>query len=183
MQALADVFFFGKVVASSLGRSGSIELQVSTSPDDPGKDKQEWWGQSPGLICRPSADAEACGMDLGSERIVLGVKERRWQVSVEEGECVVRAIGPSPAAYIKLKLDGTAEVHATSIHLGGADLTGQVPLAAPIISLLNTLKTAISGAGVGTADGGALFKSNLMTALAAWPGTTTGIASTKVRAE
>lgn len=121
LQALADVFYFGKIVASALGGSGSVELRVSTSDDDPAPDAQEWWGTTPGVLCRPPAGAEACGLDLGSERIVLGVKERRWQVAVEEGECVVRALGAGDAAYIKLKPDGTVEVHATAIQLSGDD--------------------------------------------------------------
>jgi hypothetical protein len=121
-QFLQDVIGFAKVVRASVGKSGSVELGIEAHADDASKDSCEWWGH-PAISCQPAAGSESLFVDLGSERIVLGVKERRWQVSVEAGECVVRALGPSPAAYLKLKPDGTVELHATRIDLGGEALT------------------------------------------------------------
>jgi hypothetical protein len=121
-QFLQDVLGFAKVVRASVGKSGSVELGIEAHADDASKDSCEWWGH-PAISCQPAAGSESLFVDLGSERIVLGVKERRWQVSVEAGECIVRALGPSPAAYLKLKPDGTAELHATRIDLGGEALT------------------------------------------------------------
>jgi hypothetical protein len=121
-QFLQDVIGFAKVVRASVGKSGSVELSIEAHADDASKDSCEWWGH-PAISCQPAAGSESLFVDLGSERIVIGVKERRWQVSVEAGECIVRALGPSPAAYLKLKPDGTAELHATRIDLGGEALT------------------------------------------------------------
>jgi hypothetical protein len=121
-QFLQDVIGFAKVVAASVGKSGSVELNIQATDDDASKDSCEWWGH-PAISCQPAAGSESLFVDLGSERIVLGVKERRWQVSVEAGECIVRALGPGTPAYLKLKPDGTAELHATRIDLGGEALT------------------------------------------------------------
>lgn len=58
---------------------------------------------------------------------------------------------------------------------GGADY---VALASKVEAQLTALKGAINGAAVAPADGGALFKANLMAALSSWPGST---ASTSVK--
>lgn len=59
---------------------------------------------------------------------------------------------------------------------GGADF---VALAGLVSSQLSTLKSAISGAAVIANDGGAAFKTNIMGALASWPGS---VAASKVKA-
>jgi hypothetical protein len=141
MQAIADVIGIAKIVASSIGASGSTELKVQASADDPAKDTSEWWGH-PAIACKPPAGGEALYVDLNGERLVFGVKERRWQVSVADGECIVRALGAGTPAYIKLKPDGTCEIHATTIKLGGDTATAAVPLN----TLLQTNLAAIAAA-------------------------------------
>lgn len=55
-----------------------------------------------------------------------------------------------------------------TVHVGGA--AGEfVALANLVQAQLTALKSAIDGAAVAPSDGGALFKSNLMAALATWP--------------
>lgn len=120
-QFMQDVVGFAKVIASSVGASGSPQLKIQATDDDQSADTCEWWGH-PAISCKPPAGGEALFIDLGGERVVLGVKERRWQVSVADGECVVRALGSASPAYIKLKPDGTAEVHAERVDLGGEAL-------------------------------------------------------------
>ena len=73
----------------------------------------------------------------------------------------------------RLTLDGDA------IELGVA-ATKEVALHNLVEDELEALKTAIDGAAVLAGDGGATFKSNIMSALAAWPGST---AASKVKAE
>jgi hypothetical protein len=59
---------------------------------------------------------------------------------------------------------------------GGADF---VALAALVATQLTSLKAAINGAAVSAGDGGATFKTNIMAALASWPGS---VAASKVKA-
>jgi len=62
----------------------------------------------------------------------------------------------------------------------GSSPTSYLTLDTPLQSQLSALKTAISGAGTTPGDGGAAFKTALLAALSAWPGTT---ASTLVRSK
>jgi hypothetical protein len=156
-QFLQDVIGFAKVVRASVGKSGSVELSIEAHADDASKDSCEWWGH-PAISCQPAAGSESLFVDLGSERIVIGVKERRWQVSVEAGECIVRALGPSPAAYLKLKPDGTAELHATRIDLGGEALTTFMARADRVDAEIKRIWTLLTTWVPVPQDGGAALK-------------------------
>ena len=81
-------------------------------------------------------------------------------------------LGKTDGAVLHLKPNG--EVHA-----GAATASSFVALATLVAAELTALKTAISGAAVVTGDGGAAFKTNLLAALASWPG---NVAATKVKA-
>lgn len=122
LQAIADIVCFATVTAARLGASNSVELQIKGTDDDPADaDWCEWWGD-PAVSFMPEPGAEAMYIDLNGERVVLGVKSRKYQIAVKEGECVVRAYGGDSPAFIKLKPDGTAEVHASRIDLGGESI-------------------------------------------------------------
>lgn len=137
MQAIASIVSFGKTVASSLGKSNSPELTVQVTGDDaPLPSASEWWG-NPSVNCMPLPGGENLSIDLGGERVVFGAKERRWQVRIEQGECVVRALGPPPAAFIKLKPDGSIELHGLAIKLGGDAAVSSVALAQLVASAVN----------------------------------------------
>lgn len=62
----------------------------------------------------------------------------------------------------------------------GSGAGGYIALASLVATELGALKTAIANAAVGSADGGALFKTNILAALTGWPGS---VASGKVRSE
>jgi hypothetical protein len=120
----------------------------------------------PGLYTRGKALAHAPSGDTG---LVLGSDTSGARVAflangtlrVTQGDATV------------LEVD-TAGV----VHLGGA--AGElVALSNLVAAQLTALKTAINGAAVVPGDGGAAFKSNLMTALASWPG---GVAAAKTKA-
>lgn len=75
------------------------------------------------------------------------------------------------STVVQVDPDGT-------VHLGGA--AGElVALANLVQAQLTALKSAIDGAAVAPSDGGALFKSNLMAALASWPAS---VAAAKAKA-
>lgn len=147
LEALADVVGFATVTASRLGASNSVELQIVASKDESDSTKKndewcEWWGE-PGISFKPEAGAEAMYIDLNGERVVIGVKSRKYQIAVEDGECVVRAFGPDSPAYVKLKPDGSIEVH------GHAFLGGDATTATFGVPLAELIATAVNAALVG----------------------------------
>lgn len=177
-QTIQDVIGFAKIVRASLGASKSLYVQHEAHEGDASNSKDEAWGHAP-LLYKPLASSESLFIQLGDERVSIATKERNWQIEVADGEVVLRALGASSPAYVHLKPDGSVDVHATSINLGGA-AEQFVALANLVMSNLTALKSAISGAAVGSADGGLAFKTALMTALEAWP---TAVAATKTKAE
>lgn len=100
----------------------------------------------------------------GEQLIPIASREPRWQIDLEEGEVVVRSLSET-AARVRLKPDGSCIVEAESIKLGSEDASKHVALAEDVESQLERIKSAIQGAAVGTSDGGALLKTNIMNAL------------------
>lgn len=177
-QVVSDLFGFASVVAASLGDSGSVELAISANEDDASGDTCEMWGHAP-LLYRPLVGSELLYATLGSERVVFATKERKYQISVADGEVILRAVGPGTPAYVHLKPDGSVIVAAQTIKLGAA-ATQFVALANLVAAQLTALKNAINVAVTVPNDGGASFKSTLLTALSAWPAS---VAATKTKAE
>ncbi len=73
----------------------------------------EVWGE-PALLWRPAAPDAAGSCEVavvrrGDTLEVIGGRERRWQVTLEEGDVVLRAFGPT-AAKIRLKPNGNIEL-------------------------------------------------------------------------
>jgi hypothetical protein len=170
VQTVADLISFARIVASSIGASNSTEVQVEAHEDDAGEQSCELWSHAP-LQYKPIEDTEALYVELGDERVVFATKDRTHQIEIADGEVVVRALGSATAARILLKPNGDVEI--------GASATQFVALASLVEAQLTALKTAISGAATVANDGGAAFKTNLLTALASWPATT---AATKTKA-
>lgn len=176
-QTVADLIGFAKTITANLGASRSVALNIVAHDDDPGSEAAELWSHAP-LLYRPRTGTEALYIELGDERVVIATKDRAHQVEVADGEVVLRAMG-NAAAFVKLKPDGTAEVHAAAIKLGAAAEHG-VALANLVIDQLSALKSAINGAAVGSSDGGAAFKSALLSALSSWP---QSVSAAKTKAE
>lgn len=91
---------------------------------------------------------------------------------------LVAAQGTLPTATLEpgeggLHLLGTYKVYLDSggkVHLGGGTAGSDfVALAAKVEAQLNVLKAAIGDATVTAGDGGAAFKSSLVSALSTWP--------------
>lgn len=172
VQTISDLVGFAKVIAARIGPSKSTSVQIMAHDDDAGADACELWAHAP-LLYRPLAGSEAFYVELGDERVVLATKERRYQIDVADGEVVVRAIGADSPAYVRLRPDGSCDVNASAINLGGA-ATDFVANATKVNAALTKLQTtfdthihASSGAGAPTVP----------------LGTFTSVSTTKVKAE
>lgn len=175
LEVLQGVFGFGKVARSTSHDVYDTDGEIG-EPTTPGCER---WGDA-AVLSRPRVGAEVKYLQLGDERVVIGTRDRRYTISVAEGEVVVRAMGPGSPAYVRLMPDGTVKVVGTAIHLGGESVSTFVALANLVTAQLNVLKAAIAGAATVTGDGGAAFKGNIVAALSAWPGS---VAASKTRAQ
>jgi phage gp45-like len=181
-----EILRFGKISSSSLDGNQSVQCAVEGDEDEHSTDDNEVWGDA-ALLCKPTNGTECIYLQLGDEKVVLATKNRAFQISVSDGEVIVRALGAANAANVKLKKDGTAEINCTivkvnattEVNLGGT-ATQFAAMANLVTTQLNTLKTAISSGAITPSDGGAAFKASLVTALSAWPGV---IAATKVKVQ
>src|SRR4051794_29736836 len=93
-------------LAALVRATADATLFILEHDDDQSDDECEWYG-TPAVQTRPPAGADALYVDLNGERVVIGVRETRWQVDLEEGETVLRALGSGSPGFIKLKPDGT----------------------------------------------------------------------------
>ena len=136
-----DLVAFAQIVSAKLGSSKSSELTVQANEDDLGGTQQlvETWGDAP-LLYQPLPGGEALTVELGDERVVIATKERRWQIAIEAGEVVVRALGQD-AAYVRLSPDGTCTIEAKAVNLGSEG--GQ------LVALDSLVRSAISSAIAG----------------------------------
>ena len=177
VQTIQDAIGFAKIVRASLGLSYSLYLQHEAHDGDASETKDEAWGHAQ-LLYKPLASSESLFVQLGDERVSIATKERRWQIDVADGEVIVRALAEG-GAYIHLRPDGSVDVHAETIKLGGS-ATQLVALSSLVMENLTSLKSAITDAAVVGNDGGAAFQANILAALEDWPGE---VAASKVRAE
>lgn len=146
---IREAFSFGKVLATAISDT-TLSLLAQVEGDEGDADNapvdDDVWGDAP-LLYRPVApDAtghcEALFYRLGDERVVIATKDRRWQISVEEGEVIVRSMGAGSPAYVHLKPDGSVIVSGATINLGGA-ATQYVALANLVASELGNVWKAI----------------------------------------
>lgn len=173
VQTLSDLVGFAKGLATRLGASKSVEVQLEATEDDGAEKWCELWAHAP-LLYKPLADTEQLYVELGDERVVFATKDRRWQIATGDGEVVLRAIGEGSPAFVKLKPDGTAEVHAKAINLGGS--------ATHFVALSNLVESAISAAIKSHTHGG-VTSGSVSTTGGTLVGTVTSTAATKVKAE
>lgn len=182
VQTLSDLLSFAKIVASGSGASQSAEVRIDAGPDDASRDQCELWGHAP-LLYKPLAGAEAFYVELGDERVVLATKDRRYQVEIEAGEVVVRAMGAAAPAHLKLTPDGTCVVTALRIELGGGGASLAVALAPLVEAALKGLGTALQTAAAGLgADVGAPAALALANAVTSWA-STIAVGAQKTKAE
>jgi hypothetical protein len=99
------------------------------------------------------------------DRVLLVFSEadaQGWESTGQEAD---------PAELTRHSLNSPFAIPLTSpLVVGNPALADYVALASLVSAQLSALKSAISGAAVAAGDGGAAFKSNLVSALSAWPG-------------
>lgn len=175
IDVVRSLFRFGKISSTKSDSAKSIVAKVSADAGDNGPSDNEIWGHAP-LSYKPADSTECFFYQLGDERIVLATADRQFQISIGNGEVVVRALGAANAAYVHLKPNGDALIKGANVTV---DMSGEtkiglaaaqfVALANLVTANMNTLKSAITATVVVANDGGASFKSTLLTALASWP--------------
>lgn len=145
MRGLAEVFGFGVVKSASSGASKSAQLTVEAAEDESPSPDCEAWGDA-ALLSRPVDGAECVYMQAGDERVVIATKDRRWQIELQAGEVVLRAMGAGSPAYVRLKPDGECDIVSNKIRMGAAT-AGQA------LVLGNALHTWLAAMTVPTAMG------------------------------
>lgn len=143
-ERIAALLDFFKANDSSVGANNSVEIDVQGDTDDALTFEQyenaEIW-DCPAVLWRPSDPdvnpltggyCELLGLRSGDEIVVLAGKERRWQVSIDKGEVIVRGLAEN-SGYIRFKTDGTIEAGSTGLDF--------VALAAKVLTELQAVKT------------------------------------------
>lgn len=157
---LDGLFAFGRVVASRQAGSTKnvlVDLRGDRRQDgtEERNDQQSMWIAAP-LLYRAAppqgtSGEEALYVRRGDEAIIIGTRDMRWQVRLEEGECVVRALGQN-AARVRLKPDGTAVVEG-KLEVRDAAATATLKVAveqgvqAELTKIATTLTTGTSPSG------------------------------------
>ncbi len=144
--AVEALLEFGKILASKMGASQSTLVTARVAEDADGHEEIEdceVWGE-PAILWRPAApdssgSCEALTWRRGDELVIVAGKERRWQISLEEGEVVLRAFGPG-AATVRLTASGGAVIDATEIKLGST-AAQHIALGDALQTYLASLKT------------------------------------------
>lgn len=156
-------------------------------------------------VCWPSAGPWFVHMPLAAGHgVLLACAERdyaRWRQTGDVGDSTdirnhslsfafaipgarprTAALGDVPAGTMVLGKDGgsTIRIKDSGEIDVGTSAAQKVALENLVSDALTQLKTAINGAATHVGDGGAAFKANIITALAAWP---PSVAASIVRAE
>jgi phage baseplate assembly protein V len=121
--------------------------------------------QNYGMSSNPPVDSEAVAVCVGGSKdhtVVLAADSGAYRVTgLATGEVVVYS---QFGQEILLKTDGSVEITAPAGVTVGSG-TSPVALAIQTNAKFEAISNAINSAAVGTADGGAAFKANLIAAL------------------
>jgi hypothetical protein len=120
----------------------------------------------------------------GSEIVILAVFSEDGAVGSGEWRTFSRDSTGSVKAVIHAKNDGSIAITNASgktVDVGGA--LDFVAMATKVDNTFQAILTSIQGAAVGSADGGATFKSNLATAIQAALNTIGSVASQNLKAD
>lgn len=151
-EAVQGLIDFGIVTASSLTSSmKQVVVTILGVRDDDGNEQrseQILYGNA-AVLLRPAAPEgsgdDQVGMEVvylrsGDDMVPIAHRETRWQVDLEEGEVVVRALG-SDAARIRLKPNGDCIIESTTnIKLGSDSASEGIPLGDSLKSYLDNHK-------------------------------------------
>lgn len=145
-EVVGELISFAELVRA--GKNGLTESIVEHA-DDQSADECEVYG-SAGLQSKCPAGGDRMFVDLAGERVVIGQRETRWQIAVESGETVLRALGPGKPAYLKLRPDGTVLLSGVGIVLGNDNATTRMALAELVATAINTAITGHTHGSPGT---------------------------------
>lgn len=159
-EVLDGLISFGRTVASRhAARTKNVLVDVRGDRARDGTeerhDSQSMWLASP-ILYRPAAPTgnegeESMYIRRGNEAVVIGTRDLRWQVELEAGECVIRALGPNAARVRitpagKLVLEGDVEIRSAQ----GAVTTGlarEDAIRSELSAIAATLASGSNGGG------------------------------------
>lgn len=154
-EGLASLLGFGLAVASAVV-DGGVELTVRGDEDPDGDEELDgcevWSGP---LRYRPQDPSAAGQMEAlfvrhGDERVVIGTRDRRFELEPVEGEVIIHAFGAdgSAQARISLAADGTITVTgdtvvvaADNVYLGDGGATKHVAYREDVESALTAMRS------------------------------------------
>jgi hypothetical protein len=153
---LDGLIAFGRAVSSKQGRARSVLLTILGDRDASGHDERHTdraaWGHA-SILHRPAAPSgngdgeELVFLRRGDDAIVIASRDLRWQVSLEEGETVIRGLGAN-AARVRLKPNGDVLIEG-----GTADAAIAIPRDDLLQGELQKIQTTL---GTGSNSGGAV---------------------------
>lgn len=148
-EEISGMLDFFRVTASRvMSAASSVVVALRGDGDDTAApeavDGAELFGEAAVLFRPMPPDAagamEALSFRRGDEVVVIATKDRRWQVSLEDGEVVVRGFGAG-AARVHLTSGGLAVIHADEIRIGSASASELAALASQVNTNLEQLRT------------------------------------------
>lgn len=163
-QTVQGLIDFALVTASAVTASAKqVTVTLLGVRDDDGNEQrsgQALYGNA-AVLLRPAA-AEGSGDDQvgmevvfvrsGDDMVPIAHRETRWQVDLEEGEVVVRALSDS-AARVRLKPNGDCIIESTTnIKLGSDSASEGIPLGDSLKSWLDGHKHSYVGGGTGSGN-------------------------------
>jgi hypothetical protein len=132
-EVVGELISFAELVRA--GKNGLTETLREHDDDQAGDECEVYGSAALQTKCLPGADRMF--VDLAGERVVIGQRETRWQIAVESGETVLRALGAGSPAYIKLRPDGSVLVSGTNIALGSDSASMHAALAELVATAVN----------------------------------------------
>lgn len=155
VDALVEI---GTVVSTAIGAATSVISRLrgdapmdDESDNDPLETEEvgdvETWGEA-NLLSRPldptdDGACEALFVRRGDTREIVGMRDRRWQITLEQGEVVVRNIvaDPSQRAKIHIKANGEVVIDSPKVYVGDAGAGHTIAWGDSIKGHLDDLKT------------------------------------------
>lgn len=174
MQEYLDGYLdFAGVKTTSIADANSSVVMTVEGDVGPVEEAEELDAESfehAAILHRPVAptadgECETAVWRRGDELVVLASKDRRWQVSIDEGEVVVRAYGQD-APMLRLDPSGVAYVLAPEVRIEETKdgTVESIPLGDVLQRIVDALWAAFQWTPAAT-DGGAALKVAWTTAL------------------
>lgn len=165
-QDVIDIFQelvrFGSISASAMDGSKTLTCTVDGIDGESSSSDNEVFGVAP-LSYKPASSTECLYLQLPDEKVVLGTRDRKFQIEVGNGEVVLRAMGSATSAYLKLSPDGTALLKGVTLtldpttrtNLAGTASTQPFVNGTSLVTALNSMITALNAYATSLASAGA----------------------------